>query len=191
VSRSTPCPFPRASSDSPQTFHLLRGSRQIILHCAEPFVCSSPFQCPTKQGREELLTAAVEQDHSDSSTSHIGSRQIILPCAHRARLQMIPPSSLIILQGWGLINLPLRPAFSPAHPPARRDVPLARAIAFRFPIPPFRGVAEAALYCAHRTSTVSPCAFCEQEGHLATPSPPHLQFSRPTRRLLSSRSSLA
>ena len=36
----------------------------------------------------------------------------------------------------------------------------------------FRGVAEAALYCAHRTSTVSPCAFCEQEGHLAAPSPP-------------------
>jgi hypothetical protein len=33
-------------------------------------------------------------------------------------------------------------------------------------------VAEAALYCAHRTSTVSPCAFCEQKGHLAAPSPP-------------------
>ena len=32
----------------------------------------------------------------------------------------------------------------------------------------FRGMAEAALYCAHRTSTVSPCAFCEQEGHLDT-----------------------
>jgi hypothetical protein len=34
-----------------------------------------------------------------------------------------------------------------------------------------KGVAKAALYCAHRTSTVSPCAFCEQEGHLAAPSP--------------------
>jgi hypothetical protein len=42
---------------------------------------------------------------------------------------------------------------------------------FQFPIPLFRGVAEAALYCAHRTSTVSSCAFCEQEGHLAAPSP--------------------
>ena len=30
------------------------------------------------------------------------------------------------------------------------------------------GVAEAALYCAHRTSTVLPCAFCEHEGHLAS-----------------------
>jgi hypothetical protein len=29
------------------------------------------------------------------------------------------------------------------------------------------GVAEAALDCAHRTSTVSSCAFCEQGGHLA------------------------
>jgi hypothetical protein len=32
------------------------------------------------------------------------------------------------------------------------------------------GVAEAALYCAHRTSTFLSCAFCEQEGHLAAPS---------------------
>jgi len=35
----------------------------------------------------------------------------------------------------------------------------------------FKGVAEAALYCTHRTSTVPPCAFCEQEGHLAAPFP--------------------
>ena len=32
------------------------------------------------------------------------------------------------------------------------------------------GVAEAALYCAHRTSTFLSCAFCEQKGHLAAPS---------------------
>jgi hypothetical protein len=35
--------------------------------------------------------------------------------------------------------------------------------------PLFMGVAEAALYCAHRTSTFLSCAFCEQEGHLAAP----------------------
>src|SRR5882762_3461294 len=29
---------------------------------------------------------------------------------------------------------------------------------------------QVALYCAHRTSTVLSCAFCEQEGHLAAPS---------------------
>jgi hypothetical protein len=48
---------------------------------------------------------------------------------------------------------------------------LSRARAFQFPIPPFSGVAKAALNCAHRTSTVSPCAFCEQGGHLAAPCP--------------------
>jgi hypothetical protein len=32
------------------------------------------------------------------------------------------------------------------------------------PKPFLRGVAEAALHCAHRTSTVSSCAFREQEG---------------------------
>ena len=66
---------------------------------------------------------------------------------------------------------PLRAPFSPAHPLARQDVPYAQARVFQFTKPQFKGVAEAALYCAHRTSTVSPCAFCEQEGRLATPSP--------------------
>ena len=33
------------------------------------------------------------------------------------------------------------------------------------------GVAKVALDCAHRTSTVLSCAFCEQGGHLATPYP--------------------
>ena len=40
-----------------------------------------------------------------------------------------------------------------------------------------RGVAEAALYSAHRTSTVSSCAFCEQEGHLATSFPEFSLFT--------------
>ena len=69
--------------------------------------------------------------------------------------------------GW---DDPTRATFSPAHPLARRDVPVAQARAFRFLIPFLEEAAEAALYCAHRTSTVSPCAFCEQEGHLAAPS---------------------
>src|SRR5437763_2603182 len=29
-------------------------------------------------------------------------------CGRRVRVQMIPPSSLVISQGWGLIDLPLR-----------------------------------------------------------------------------------
>jgi hypothetical protein len=56
------------------------------------------------------------------------------------------------------------------HPLARRDVPFSRAWAFQFSLPLFKGGAKAALNCAHRTSTVSPCAFCEQGGHLAAPS---------------------
>jgi len=32
----------------------------------------------------------------------------ILECARRTRLQMFPPSLLVIPQGWGLIDLPLR-----------------------------------------------------------------------------------
>jgi len=68
-------------------------------------------------------------------------------CGRRTRLQMIPPSSLVISQGWGLIDLPLRATFSPAHPRAdifhppyppiasqsiSRDVPLAQARASCF-----------------------------------------------------------
>src|SRR6185295_4879054 len=48
------------------------------------------------------------------------------------------------------------------------------------PIPLLRGAAKAALNCAHRTSTVSSCVFCEQGGHLAAPRP---LFQHPARRL--------
>ena len=82
------------------------------------------------------------------------------------------------LQGWGLIDLLLRATFSPAHPLARRDVPVTLARAFLSSFHLFRGVAKAALNCAHRTSTVSPCAFCEQGGHLAAPSPFSLKGRR-------------
>jgi hypothetical protein len=68
---------------------------------------------------------------------------------------------------WGLS--PLRAAFLPAHPLARRDVPVARTRAFRFSVSLFRGVAKVALYCAHRATTVSSWGLCEQEGHLAAP----------------------
>jgi len=44
-----------------------------------------------------------------------------------------------------------------------------RTITFLIPHISLGGVAKAALYCAHRTSTFLSCAFCEQEGHLAAP----------------------
>ena len=82
---------------------------------------------------------------------------------------MLPLSSLVLSRGWGLIDLLLRTAFSPAHSMARRDVPLALAKALNSLSLYLEGVAKAALYCAHRTSTFRACAFCEQEGHLAAP----------------------
>ena len=43
--------------------------------------------------------------------------------------------------------------------------PSSRPLYFLKPL--LKRVAKAALSCAHRTSTVSSCAFCEQEVHLA------------------------
>ena len=59
---------------------------------------------------------------------------------------MLLPSSLVISQGWGLIDLPLRATFSPTHPLARRDVPLAQA----------RGVRGRALHEQKRSSASIP-----------------------------------
>ena len=47
---------------------------------------------------------------------------------------MFPPNLLIISQVWRMTDLPLR--------------------AFRFPIPLIKGVAEAALYCVHRKTSL-------------------------------------
>ena len=77
-------------------------------------------------------------------------------------------SSLLPQEGKGVCSLTAR-NFLTRPPLARRDVPLARARPFRFFVFSLGGVAKAALYCAHRTSTVLSCAFCEQEGHLAAP----------------------
>ncbi len=72
---------------------------------------------------------------------------------------MVLPSLLILASGIGLIDLPLRAAFSPAHPPAdifyppyppiasqsiSRDVPLTRA----------RGVCDLALREHRRSSSL-------------------------------------
>jgi len=51
---------------------------------------------------------------------------------------MIPPILLIISLGWGLIDLPLRAAFSPAHPLARQDVPVTQGRADDFQYFPLR-----------------------------------------------------
>ena len=80
------------------------------------------------------------------------------------------PDRPFSLLGGGLVESPTARDFLTRPLLAHRDVPAAQARAFRFSTPLWKGVAEAALYCAHRTSTFLSCAFCEQEGHLAAPS---------------------
>ena len=52
----------------------------MVFHCARPFVFSAPFQCSAKQGREELLTAAVERGPSEGARSE-SKESSSCPCA--------------------------------------------------------------------------------------------------------------
>ena len=79
-------------------------------------------------------------------------------------------------QEWGLIISHCARFSYPPYPPIAsqsisRDVPVIRARALQFSKPVFRGVSEAARYCTHRATTASSGGLCEQEGHLAAPSP--------------------
>jgi hypothetical protein len=81
------------------------------------------------------------------------------------RPEIVLPGSFV----YGILRMtrmspPLRAALSPAHPLARRDVPVAQARALQFSHFSLEGNSQTVLHCAHRTSTVSSCAFCEQEG---------------------------
>ena len=79
-----------------------------------------------------------------------------------------PPHSLRI--GKLFVRVPwLASTARPFHPPAldapRRVLAQARARFFYHSFYTLtQGSGQIILYCAHRTSTVSPCAFCEQEG---------------------------
>ena len=63
----------------------------MVFPCARPFVHSSPFQCPTKQGHEELLTAAVERGPSEGARS--GSKvNSSCPCITSSPLAVLSPN---------------------------------------------------------------------------------------------------
>ena len=83
-------------------------------------------------------TARVQRGSSETARCTSTGGHLVCPL-------ILLPSSLVISQGWGLIDLPLRAAFSPTHPLAdtfhppyppiasqsiSRDVPLTRARAF-------------------------------------------------------------
>ena len=92
-------------------------------------------------------------------------RRALLPREHSFTVRVLrarraPGHSLffltsLLLSSLGLawIGSLLRAAFSPAHPLARRDVPVAQARAFRFSPLFTRGNSQTVLHCAHRGST--------------------------------------
>ena len=101
-------------------------------------------------------------------TSSLQGRGPKLPFTARASSDHRPP--IFSLEG-GLGGLPLRVSFSPANPLAEifhppdppiasqsisRDVPLARARAFRSSSTLVKGVAKAALYCAQYSHPPNP-----------------------------------
>jgi hypothetical protein len=144
-------------------FPLVRAG-YTVSHCARPFVAFLHFNA-TKQGSEELLTAAVERGPSEGARS--GSKESSSrPCASPSRPRLaraqetIQPALACSYQSPSLISQA-----------GRLVDPRLRALHMTFLILHISlgGVAEAALYCAHRTSTFLSCAFCEQEGHLAAP----------------------
>jgi hypothetical protein len=72
----------------------------------------------------------------------------------RARVLMIPPSSLVPTQEWWLIRLRLRALFSPAQPRSRRDAPFSQGAPPYKMIPPsllvhFNGKGGSVHMCAN------------------------------------------
>ena len=143
-----------------------------------------PSHQGTQQSEEKLYLCGTSEKHShrllEKATSSPAQPWLLFhPPALSPPRQTLCPGTLIVPSkaaanyyflrgGWDDPNC-AQYSTHPALSAPRRAC--SRARAFQFPIPPFRGVAKAALNCAHRTSTVSPCAFCEQGGHLAAPSP--------------------
>jgi hypothetical protein len=129
-----------------------------------PCVCPNRSTLPQDAKKGDLLTlptlTAISPSRPESAKTD--SLPWDAPCPRQGRRNY-----RFMRGGWDDPNC-AQYSTHPALSAPRRA--LSRARAFQFPIPPFRGVAKAALNCAHRTSTVSPCAFCEQGGHLAAPS---------------------
>src|SRR5678815_5559593 len=96
----------RIDSHADQSIPLHPG-RQPYVSAQRSVMLSSLVQYPSYKGMRSILPLPYIPERVAWS---------ILKCAPRPRLQMIPPSLLVIPQGWGLIDLLLRATFSPAHP---------------------------------------------------------------------------
>ena len=141
----------------------------------------SHYACLTRVLCFLLRTIALAlRESPDCPSLRASDEHILIVRVPRARRMVwwlpIPPfqARSLSLQGWGLIDLPLRATFSPAHPLARRDVPLARSEAL--PISLYLSLREwpkLPLHCAHRTSTASDRArSARQEGTWPLPARP-------------------
>jgi len=116
----------------------------------------------------KLLDTSMKSFEGSEPCGFIDRGKAYTLVSYRARM-LSPPYSLTRAAGL----TPYVRAFF--HPPPTPGAPRRALYPWQGPSNSLyfflEGVAEAALYCAHRTSTVSPCAFCEQKGHLAAPSP--------------------
>jgi hypothetical protein len=111
---------------------------------------------------------AQQKDHAQDAQKGQASHPPSPGAPRRAFPQARPQRTITLLRGaWDDPSCARH-----SHPPTHWHAETCH-LPWRGPsdfLPFLEEVAEAALYCAHRTSIVSPCAFCEQEGHLAAPS---------------------
>ena len=101
-----------------------RGGWDAPLRAPKLETLSSSSDFPFPQGEWPRLPFTARIERAQFHRARSASKKGTWP------LPPSLPSSLVISSGMGLIDLPLRATFSPAHPPVRRDVPLALAMAF-------------------------------------------------------------
>ena len=114
----------------------LREQRKLPRPCIPP---SETARC-TSTGNHQAPSPSLLQPSTKgsgrgcpslrASDEHILIVRVLRARRAPGRPYPLPPSSPVFSQGWGLIDVPLRATFSPAHPLARRDVPVAQARVF-------------------------------------------------------------
>jgi hypothetical protein len=91
-----------------------------IAHIERPLL----FHLSLEDGLDWSPTARVQRGTSETARCTSTGDHLACPL-------ILPPSSLVSSQGWGLIDLLLRATFSPALPRARRDALFSLARAFK------------------------------------------------------------
>ena len=135
----------------------LLPSLTLLLRSARPFLCEHSLRSRPKS--VNISHQVLQWVSSATTATRMGAARLSFTARiERARsTQLIHPSLLVLSQGWGLIDLPLR-ASNEGSP--RPRVARAQKIIRLHP-----------LLCSGSTGptwvpflSFSPCAFCEQEG---------------------------